>query len=192
MSKKLLVILSIVAVIVTTVLAACAPAAAPPPARTPPAATPPPATPKPVEPKFTAASYTNEQYGFSLMYPKKWEVYQAVTAPSIWIVKENNDLPTLDIMVFNKASVSKEFDDMMASRKLTGAKNVVQWQDFKLADGKVGQYSVNTSEYPGYPMRSFLLWVEKGDKIISFAITNFDGSQNEALYKDIFSTIVFK
>jgi hypothetical protein len=188
MHKKFVIILSIVAVIIMTVLAACAPAAAPAPSPKPPAA-----TPKPVEPPFTAATYTNDQYNFSVMYPKTWIKTDFPANLSIFRAMDPQQVPVLQISLFEKANPQKGVEALWAIYSMTDIKYIVQDQDIKLQDGKTpAKYTVYTSKAGTSPLRTYSVNVEKGDKAINFAITTVEGMQDEALFKAIINTIVFK
>jgi hypothetical protein len=213
MSRSLIVNLLIIAVLTLTVLCvACAPAApaASKPAATPstPAATPsapattPAATPavtpaapavKPIETSFTPATFTNDAYGFSIMYPKKW-AGEAVKDPVLLSVREGGQVPNLTVTIFNFATVEKEVADIWAAVPMTNIKYVTKGQEIVSHDGKnKGQYDIYTSDYPGgIKLRSFGASYQRGEKVVSFSITTMDGLEDEALYKEVFNTVTFK
>ncbi len=176
----------------TTPPAAATPATTAPAATTPPATTPPPAAAKPIETSFTAATYTNDQYGISIMYPKKW-VVEPAKAPAIFSAREGGQVPNLTVTIFSK-DYQKELDAVWAAVPMTNIKYVTQGQKGMTRDGKTEtQYDVYTSDYPGgIKLRSFGVAMYKGDKMISFSITTMDGLEDEALYKEVFNTVISK
>ena len=127
------------------------------------------------------------------MYPKKWATEPA-TAPAIFSAREGGQVPNLVITIFNAATLQKELDAVWAAVPMKNIKYVTQGQKGTLRDGITAtQYDVYTSDYPGgIKLKSFGTAIQKGDKIISFAVTTIDGLEDEALYKEVFSTIVSK
>jgi hypothetical protein len=205
MSRSLIARLLVIAVLTLTVLCvACAPAA---PAASKPATTPstpataPATTPvaptapaaKPVELSFTPATFTSDQYACSIQYPKKWAA-EAPKPPCIFSVREGGQVPNLTVTIFNLATVDKEVAEVLAAVPMTNIKYVLKGQEITSLDGKnKGQYDIYTSDYPGgIKLRSFGAAFARGDKVVSFSITTMDGLEDEALYKEVFSTITFK
>ena len=127
------------------------------------------------------------------MYPKKW-VTEPTKAPAIFSAREGGQVPNLVITIFNAATLQKEIDAVWAAVPMTNVKYVVQGTMGTLRDGITKtQYDVYTSDYPGgIKLRSFGFSIQKGDKIISFAVTTMDGLEDEALYKEVFNTVISK
>ena len=152
-------------------------------------------TPAPaIETSFAASTYVSEPNGISLAYPKRWAIGMPVP-PTIFSVSEGGQVPVLNISVYSKGSMQKEVEAQRAANNMTNIKYVVQDQDFKLRDGKtVAKYSVSTADYSGatFKLRTYSITIEKGDKLISFAITTLDGMEDEALFKEIFNTVIVK
>ena len=99
----------------------------------------------------------------------------------------------MDVFVIGKATRDQDLKAIFAASDMTNVKYVVQDQDFKLNDGKiVAKYSVMTADYPGAKLRTYMIGMEKGDKVILISIATVDGGEDEALFKDIFNTVVLK
>jgi hypothetical protein len=114
------------------------------------------------------------------------------TSPSIFKARDANQVPVMDVNVVSKADFDKELAAVWAANNMTNIKYAVKDQDFKLRGGKAARYSVYTSDYPGAKLRTYGIDIDKGDKVIGIAITTVAGIEDEALFKEIFNTVVVK
>jgi hypothetical protein len=203
-----------VAILLTMVLVACAPAApakpaTPPATTTPPAATPPAVTTPPVAPpappapppaapaapiktSYDAKAYTNDQYGFSFLYPStmvsappkaKYNVFEAADAMQV---------PAVGASVLDTAKVEAQTEE---SLKSTGGSNIktVSSEPMTLADGKTkGTFTQLTWKSTGYNITTYSFAVEKGDKTISVGYTSLTDMIDAKIAKEVVSTMALK
>ena len=151
----------------------------------------PPAAPGDIQTSFSSSSYTSDAYGITVTYPRQWAI-QMPTSPSIFRVRDAAQVPVMDVNVVSKADFDKEVAAAWAAGNITNVKYAVKDQDFKLRGGKAARYSVYTSDYPGAKLRTYGIDIDKGDKVIGIAIATLDGIEDEALFKEIFNTVVVK
>jgi hypothetical protein len=128
------------------------------------------------------------------MYPKRWDT-EAAVAPSVFIARVGGQVPGIWVSVFNKATFQQESEAAMKAGGQSNIKYIIQNQDFKLADGKtVCKYNVYTTDWNNGAavLRSYSIDVPKGDKVISLTVIYLDGTEDEALSKEILGTVSLK
>jgi hypothetical protein len=220
MNNKVVFIGIMVVLLMSFVLPACSPAkpaattppAAPAPTTPAPVATPPAAPAAPVVPaapaapaakalSFEAATYTNDELGFTWQYPKKWakkDIYQNFIF--MVVASDQAGADTAGIIVIPEAAdfaaaVKGEFDNE-PQLKGGGTKVVVTAvKAIKLADGKTSGTSadVNGDVMGGlYKLYAPVVGFNKGGKtIIAFSYT-LGADAKQALAKEIASTLAAK
>jgi branched-chain amino acid transport system ATP-binding protein len=150
------------------------------------------AGPEAVRTSFTAATYTNDEYGISVAYPRKWAIEKA-TPPAVFVAVDIGRVPGLWVSVFNRDTAQIEAEATWAAAGLTNVRYLIRDQEFRLRDGKtIAMYNVITADFPGAKLRNYSISLEKADRVISFAITCLEGLDYEALFKEIFATVTLK
>lgn len=195
MFRSALAIILMAAALLLITAGACAPAATAPSAPAPAAANPT-ITPADSDAPFPAQTYTNDEYKFSIKYPKDWTIrdneweYQIFTAKTAAV-----NLPGLTITVYPESGVDKQKEQIEAYYAKRHAKDL-KWgtvEDYTLPDGTKGKLLGWTYIWPGgYELESYTLAVEHGGKWITFGITGVQGLMDYQACKDIFNTLKFK
>jgi hypothetical protein len=225
-SNKLATLLIVMLLVSGLALAACAtPAATPPPAPTPtpapapeptpapaptpapeptpaPAPAPAPTTPSacaPAEVSYPSATYTNDTYGFSVLYPKDWvERPELVTTPyHLAAFGVSGFVPGIVLYAYD-ADAPETADWIVNSFVLTGNQDPKVKSDITeetLCDGsKAYTYQAYYISSTGYEITSYILDVDRDGKRIRvnvFTIDAFD-PYNETLYSEIAHSIRFQ
>jgi pyruvate/2-oxoglutarate dehydrogenase complex dihydrolipoamide acyltransferase (E2) component len=210
MNNKVVFISIMIVLLVSLILPACSPtkpAATPaaPAATTPPAptATPPPAPAAPAAKalSFDAATYTNDELGFTWKYPSKWtgkEIYQNFIVMKIASDQQGAD--TAGIIVIPQAAdfaaaVKGEFDNEPQLKAGNTKVAVSEVKTITLADGKTsGTSAIVTGDVMGglYKLYAPVTGFNKGGKtIIAFSYT-LGNEAKQALGREIASTLTPK
>jgi len=199
---RLILVCFTLAVMLITVLAACAPAAPSKPATTtPPASATPPAstttqattqTTTPSGPKlsFTPTKYTNDEYGFYVLYPDTMQKAQPTSKGSVLDAADPATVPSIGIGI---DTGNADENTVTALKALGGTKITKVSEDATtLADGKTKATLTKRSwEIGGYPIITLTLMVEKGDKTIAFSYSNIDAMMDEKAGKEVLYTLTF-
>ena len=202
------------AILLTMVLVACAPAApakpvtppatTTPPVATPPAATTPPVTPPappapppaapaaPVKTSYDAKTYTNDQYGFSFLYPStmvsappkaKYNVFEAADAMQV---------PAVGASVLDTAKVEAQTEESIKSSGGSDLKTGSS-DNVTLADGKTkGTFTIILWKSSGYNITTYSVAVEKGDKTISVSYTSLTDMIDAKIAREVVNTLTLK
>lgn len=190
----------------TTTPAATTPAPTTPapttPAPTTPATTTPPTTPAapqtpsaPAAPviktSFEAATYTNDQYGFSVMYPKSFAEAKATVPGGVFYAKADKDViyvavkPATD---FKDASVAF-LTDLIAASGMSVVPGVDAENTITLADGKTKANQVLMSAAFGMAKAACTGVIKDGKAIM---IVGASDPKSLELYKEIGTTLIIK
>jgi hypothetical protein len=203
-----------VAILLTMVLVACAPAApakpaTPPATTTPPAATPPAVTTPPVAPpappapppaapaapiktSYDAKAYTNDQYGFSFLYPSTMVSATPKAKYNVFEAADPMQVPAVGASVLDTAKVEAQTEE---SLKSTGGSNIktVSSEPMTLADGKTkGTFTQLTWKSSGYDITTYSAAAEKGDKTISVSYTSLTDMIDAKIAKEVVFTLTVK
>jgi len=202
-----------VAILLTMVLVACAPAApakpatppatTTPPAAKPPAATTPPAPPAPPTPppattatpiktSYAAKTYTNDQYGFSFLYPSTMAVGKPTAKYSVFSAADAMQVPTVGADILDTAKVDAQTEEGLTGVGGSDIK-VVSSEPVTLTDGKTkASYTILTWKMTGYNITTHSMAVEKGDKTISVSYTSLTDMIDAKIAKEVVSTLTLK
>jgi len=197
LKHKSLVIVSILVLVLAVVAMACAPATPPkpvtPPVVTPPV-TPPVAPPVVVKPtSFESAVYTNDTYGFSVKYPKAWEIGKASLPTSVFYAHGGDDMVYIDVRPatnFKDASVAL-LADLIKAKGLIVTPNVDLDKAATLADGKTAANEVLLSASVLFQTKNGYCFglIKDGKAII--VMTGLDPKKLD-LFKEIAQTLTLK
>lgn len=179
---RLILVCFTLAVMLITVLAACAPAATPPVAQT--------TTPPGPKLSFTPTKYTNDEYGFYVLYPDTMQKAQPTSKGSVLDAADPATVPSIGVAV---DTGNVEENTIAALKALGGSKITrVSSDATTLADGKTKATLTKwTWEIGGYPIITLSLMVEKGDKTIAFSYSNIDAMMDEKAGKEVLYTLTF-
>jgi hypothetical protein len=217
------VVLSAILLVAIVVFTACAPAkpaaapATPPAATTPaapattppaaPAATPAPAAPAPAPQvtqkptSFESATYTNDQYGFTVRYPKSW-ANDKLIGEMVWrVAAQAGDLQSDAVAAavvakpadYGKA-IRENVDATLAASGVNAKTKLESINPTTLSDGKTpAMEAVLSAEIFGmYQLYVYALSTDKGEKTIATIGLTLKGDSNKALIKEIVQTLAVK
>jgi hypothetical protein len=212
-------ILFAILLMATIVLSACAPAkpaatapSTPPtaPAATPatpaaPATTPPaaPAAPQVTQKptSFESATYSNDQYGFNVRYPKSW-ANDKLIGEMVWrVAAQAGDLQSDGVAaaVVNKPAdygkaIKENADATLAASGVNAKTKLESINPTTLSDGKTpAMEAVLSAEIFGiYQLYVYALSTDKGEKTIATIGLTLKGDTNKALIKEIVQTLAVK
>ena len=192
---KLVTVLVAMSLVLGLALAACAA-----PAPTTPPVTPPVTPPAAGKTSFESNTYTNDQYGFSIQYPKDWVARpELVTVPGTHLAAFGVEGYVPGVVTYSFAADAPESKEwVVKSFKSTGNTMPKVTSDIKeetLAGGtKAYTYTASYISATGYEVTSYVLDADRGDKRIRvnvFTIETFE-PYNEALATEIAHTLTFK
>jgi branched-chain amino acid transport system substrate-binding protein len=181
--------------------------AAPPPSEQPaappaeqPAAPPAGEQPAGVETSFPSATYTNDQYGFSLQYPKDWAANAELAASNpnyLAAFGVPNFIPGVTIAAFTppypdtKDGIIQSLKDM----KNDSPKVLSDIKEETLADGSTAYtFKAGYVSSTGYEIQAYVLQTVKGDTQIRVTVYTIDAFSpyDETLFSEIAHTLTFK
>jgi hypothetical protein len=146
--KRVLFVALMTMAILALGLAACSPAqtATPPATTMPPAITTPPAAPAAVDVKtsFEAVTYTNDEYGFTIKYPKTWFINEGGLPGGVFRAMLDNDVvfivvkPATDF----KVAATEVFTYLIKANGLSASPSVDAETAVTMADGKTKGYEI--------------------------------------------------
>ncbi|UCH51370.1 MAG: ABC transporter substrate-binding protein [Chloroflexota bacterium] len=148
---------------------------------------------------FAAATYTNDEYGFSIQYPKDWvERPDLLLSPyHINAFSVSAFLPGVTMMAYDAAEPVTA-DWIVKSMKDAGNANPKVKSDLKevtLSDGtKATQYELTYLSPTNYEVRAVVVDADKDGKrirVVSWTVEAFEPF-NEALQTEIANTLTFK
>lgn len=224
--RRSTIILVTIMIVVGVVLSACAPggcaSTAPPPAKpadtnapTTPAATPPatpPSIPSPTPPastpqvtekptSFEATTYNNDQYGFTVKYPKSWATDKLIGDMVMRVAAQAGDLQSdaVAAAVVNKPSdygkaIREAVDATLAASNVNVKTKLESVKATTLSDGKTpATEAVLSADIFGmYQLYVYALGTDKGEKTIATIGLTIKGDSNKALVKEIAQTLAVK
>ncbi len=173
-----------------------APPSTPPPA--PPASTPK-VTEKPTS--FEAATYTNDQYGFTLKYPKSWANDTLSGDMVMRVAAQVGDLQSdaAAAAVVNKPSdygkaIREAVDATLAASNVNVKTKLESINATTLSDGKTpAMEAVLSADVFGmYKLYVYALGTDKGEKTITTIGLTIKGDSSKALVKEIAQTLAVK
>ena len=181
-----------------TAAPATPPVAAAPPAPAP-QVTPPPVVEKPTS--FAAATYTNDQYGFTVKYPKSWSNDTLIGDMVMRVAAQPGDLRSdaAATAVVNKPSdygkaIKDAVDATLAASNINVKTKLESINATTLSDGKTpAMEAVLSADIFGmYELYVYAISTDKGDKTIAAIGLTINGSANKALVKEIAQTLSVK
>jgi len=206
--NKSLVIVSILVLVLAIVAMACAPAAPAKPVVTPPVVTPPVVTPPvvtppvttPVEPvapaiktSYEATLYTNDKYGFSILYPKGWTSENVTLSGGVLYVKGDKGLVYVAVRPANPNDWGSTAMDFLKDLIKAGGRDFTPGIDsnnpITFADGKTVGREIVLSAAFGLAKGACGIVMKDGNAIIVLGATD-PGQLN--LYKEIAKTLSVK
>jgi hypothetical protein len=206
LKHKALVMVSILVLVLAVVAMSCAPAKPPapppaPPVVTPPVVTPPVVTPPVVAPpvvpaveiktSFEAATYTNENPGFSIKYPKEWTSQKAALTGSVFFGKGDSGIVYVAVRPatsFKDAAIAF-LGDYIVSLGVNINPDVESEKTVTLADGKTQGNEIILSAMFGARKGCAYGVIKDGKAIMVLAGVD---PKNLNLYKEICETLVLK
>jgi hypothetical protein len=180
-----------------------APAATPPAAPPAPTPTPPVSAPSVTEKptSFEATTYNNDQYGFSVKYPKSWAKDNLIGDMVLRVAAQAGDLQSDAIAA---AVVDKPSDYGKAAREAVDATLAASGVPVKtklesiktttLSDGvtPAKEAVLSADVYGMYQLYVYALGTDKGEKTISAIGLTIKGDSSKALVKEIVQTLAVK
>jgi hypothetical protein len=143
---------------------------------------------------FEAAEYTNDEYGFSVKYPKDWE--QQPSDTTLFYAAAPAQVPILMISVAEGATLAEA---VVAAVEETGGSSVKikSQSETTLADGTKAIEGIGTFKHSMAPMmtiEAFVLGAMKDDKwvIVAVATVGMIAKFDEAKFSEIAHTLEFK
>jgi hypothetical protein len=148
-------------------------------------------TSKPAKEPYSMDTYTNEDFGFYVRYPKTWKSAEATAPYCVFRAQAKIQLPSINISIFDRDKVQEQVQDVYDYWKLTNIRPV-ETKEYKLADGKtLSRYSRTLMTHPDTELVSYSVTFEKYGKYINVGITTVPQAEDAALYDAIFQTITF-
>ncbi len=224
--RKSAIILITLMLILGVGLSACAPggcASTPPSAAKPadtnvpatPAVTPaavPPSAPPPAPPaiapqvaekptSFEAATYTNDQYGFSVRYPKTWANDELIGDMVMRVASQAGDLQSdaVAAAIVNKPSdygktIREAVDETLAASNVRVKTKLESVKATTLSDGKTPatEAVLSADVFGMYQLYVYALGTDKGEKTIATIGLTIKGDANKALVREIAQTLAVK
>ena len=141
---------------------------------------------------FEAAEYVNEDYGFSIQYPKEWLQQPSEEPTTVFYAAAEKRVPALAISVMDGATFAEA---LTATLALSGSDiNIVTERASTLADGTPVSEAVVKWKVQNFGADTFALVVQKGDKWVIVYITTVSllAKYNEPLFSEVAHTLQFK
>ena len=148
---------------------------------------------------FEAETYTNDAFGFTWQYPRKW-VKAPLSGDVVITVISSNDMSPdgAGVMVvpeaadFSKA-VKAGYEALPKVSVWHVKVDASPSKDITLADGKTSaSESIVTANIQGYDVYGYAVGFNKGGKTIIAWGTTLGGDNNKALVKEIAQTLAVK
>jgi hypothetical protein len=160
-----------------------------PPTAAPPTAAPPAAAPGKLP--FEPATYTNDQYGFSLKYPKDWQV--APPSKTLITAQKGGLVPAMFVGAVDGADFAEAVTNTLKLADGTDIK-VGAVSEATLADGSKGSKAPITATLRGFPAKGLAVGAKKGDKWIVCCVGTVEmlAPYDEALFTAIGTSLEFK
>ena len=186
------------------------------PAETPPAVTTeettpaaPPSEPSPVSTpqvtekptSFEAATYNNDQYGFSVKYPKSWSSEKLIGDMVMRVAAKAGDIQSdaAAAAVVDKPSdygkaIKEAVDETLAASGVPVKTKIESINATTLSDGTTPatEAVLSADIYGMYQLYVYALGTDKGEKTIAVIGLTIKGDANKALLKEIAQTLTVK
>jgi hypothetical protein len=147
---------------------------------------------------FSPLTYTNDRYGFSLLYPDNYKediskekgtmVFNAV-GPLV-----GGRIPVLTINIFDSGRAQEQAIELIKAGSGSDIK-ITPLKEITLKDGKTSGRISTTSWYHNdakFDMRGLSLGVVRGDYQITVTLTSIFAMYNEDKYMEILNTFALK
>jgi hypothetical protein len=151
-------------------------------------------------PTFSAATYTNEEYGFSISYPDDWIDAGSAGGTTLWAYKSAAGVPSASISrtPTDDENYTEDYKEMLVAglESLGGFDiEIVSEGTGELSDGTATvEYKTNWV-YFGYDLETLSVVFKMEDGAwFAFSVTGCEalgGPYDEALYKAIIYTLEF-
>jgi hypothetical protein len=172
------------AILLATAVSACAAAT---PATTPPSGS----TTSGTKLSFTPAKYTNDEYGFYVLYPDTMKQRKPTSQWSVLDASDPATIPSIGVSVEDSGNVEQ---NTMTVYTALGGTNItkVSQSATTLADGKTKAiFTKRTWQIGSFPITTLTLTVEKGAKTIDFSYSNTSPKIDEKAGKEVLYTLTF-
>ena len=168
-----------------------------------PAAMPPNNTPLVIEKltSFEATSYSNDQYGFAVKYPKSWANDTLIGDMVMRVAAQAGDLQSdaVAAAVVNKPSdygkaIKEAVDATLAASNVNVKTKLESILPTTLSDGKTAAMEavLSADVFGMYTLYVYALATDKGEKTIAVTGLTIKGDSNKALIKEIARTLSVK
>jgi hypothetical protein len=178
---KLILACFTLAILLATALSACA-------AATPTTTG---ATPSAAKLSFTPAKYTNDEYGFYVLYPDTMKTRKPTSQWSVLDASDPATIPSIGVSVEDSGNVEQ---NTMTVYTALGGTNItkVSQEVTTLADGKTKAiFTKRTWQIGSFHITTLTLTVEMGAKTIDFSYSNTDSKMDEKAGKEVLYTLTF-
>lgn len=140
---------------------------------------------------FEAEEYTNTEYGFSIKYPKEWQVQPSDQPTTIFYAASAKRVPLVNVFVVPGADITEAF-----TAAISGSGSDVQLVSQKQTTLQDGTPAIEASfkwKGQGVGVNTLALGVNKKDKWIIVAVTTAPllARYDEALFSEIIYTLRF-
>jgi len=172
------------AIILASALSACAAAT---PAITPPSGS----TSSGTKLSFTPTKYSNDEYGFYVLYPDTMKQRKPTSQWSVLDASDAATIPSIGVSVEDSGNVEQ---NTMTVYTALGGTNItrISQEATTLADGKTKAiFTKRTWQIGSFPITTLTLTVEKGAKTIDFSYSNTSPKMDEKAGKEVLYTLTF-
>lgn len=158
------------------------------PSEKPPAAVTPPVTDKL---SFEAAEYSNAEYGFSIKYPKDWQV--APSSKLLLVAQKGGLVPAMFVGAVDGADFAEAVTNTLKLADGTDIK-VGPISEVILADGSKGSKALIEAALRGFPAKGLAVGAKPGAKWVVCTVGTVEmlAPYNEALFTEIATSLQFK
>jgi len=148
---------------------------------------------------FEAVTYTNDEIGFSISYPKAW-IKKPPTGDTLLQVASSPDTGADGLLISAVAAVpdiaaggKTLLDNSQIFKQFGATVTVDSTSNLTLADGKTPAVEIESStQIMNYKMNMFSIGATKGSKTVYVTTYTFRGDRNKALLLEVIKTLAFK
>lgn len=150
---------------------------------------------------FEAATYSNDQYGFTLRYPKSWSNEKLIGDMVMRVAAKAGDIQSdaaaaavVDKPADYSKAVKEAVDETLAASGVPVKTKVESIDATTLSDGTTPatEAVLSADVYGMYQLYVYALGTDKGEKTISAIGLTIKGDANKALIKEIVQTLAVK
>jgi len=150
---------------------------------------------------FEAATYSNDQYGFSVRYPKSWSNEKLIGAMVMRVAARAGDIQSdaaaaavVDKPADYSKAIREAVDETLAASGVPVKTKVESIGTTTLSDGTTPatEAVLSVNVYGMYNLYVYALGTDKGEKTISAIGLTIKGDANKALIKEIVQTLAVK